>query len=120
MTNRLRALIILAGLLLAPVIVAATDHAPTLTPIPEATAEATLEATPEATPEATAAVALVGDVARGDELFHHGRNNTPACSNCHSTTTSGTRSLLAIGPGLKGIAERAATRVEGDVSGGIR
>ena len=117
MTNRLLALIILAGLLLVPVIVAATDHAPTPTPIPEATVEATPEATaeitPEATAEATAAVALVGDAARGDELFHHGLNGAPACSNCHSTTTSGKGGPLAIGPGLLGISERAATRVEG-------
>ena len=117
MTNRLRALIILAGLLLVPVIVAATDHAPTPTAPPatvEATPEATAEITPEATAEATAAVALVGDVARGDALFHHGRDGAPACSNCHSTTTSGKGGPLAIGPGLLGISERAATRVEGE------
>ncbi len=120
MTNRVLALIIFAGLLLLPVIVAATDRPPTPTPIPEATleatAEATAEATPEATPEATEAVMLIGDATRGDEIFHHGLNGAPACSNCHSTTASGKWSPLAIGPGLKGISERAATRVEGETA----
>ncbi len=118
--NRLRALIILAGLLLLPVIAAATDRPPRVTATPvatvEATPEATAETTPEATAEATEAVHLVGDVARGDELFHHGLNGAPACSNCHSTTTSGKGSMLAIGPGLLGISERAATRVAGETA----
>ncbi len=120
MNNRLLALIIFAGLLLLPVIVAATDRTPipeaTVEATPEATAEITPEPTPEATAEATAAVMLVGDAARGDELFHHGLNGAPACSNCHSTTTAGKGGMLAIGPGLKGIAERAATRVEGETA----
>ncbi len=111
MTNRVLALIIFAGLLLLPVIVAATDRA---TPAP--TPAATTEATPEATAEATETVALIGDATRGDEIFHHGLNGAPACSNCHSTTVSGKGSALAIGPGLKGISERAATRVEGETA----
>lgn len=55
---------------------------------------------------------LVGDPARGQELFQHGLNDAPPCSSCHNAAVSG-KSGFAVGPGLKGIHERAASRVEG-------
>ncbi|MDX2139420.1 MAG: cytochrome c [Chloroflexota bacterium] len=65
----------------------------------------------ESTTEGGVAVAATGDVARGEQLF-----NTPyqtasgqwICANCHSTGEN-----RLIGPGMGGLAARAATRVEG-------
>jgi cytochrome c len=78
------------------------------------TPESTLEATEGATAEATESVtetALVGDPVRGKDLFENGANNAPPCKSCH-TITSG-HVMFALAPNLKGIAERAATRVPG-------
>jgi mono/diheme cytochrome c family protein len=75
------------------------------------TEQATAEATEAATSEATEN-ALVGDPARGEELFRHGLNGVPPCITCHNPTAVG-RTGFSLGPGLKGIGERGATRVEG-------
>ncbi len=79
-----------------------------------ATAEATTEATPEATVTASSGTSagLVGDAAHGQMIFEKGLNGAPACVNCHNRTTSG-KVGFAIGPGLKGISDRATTRVDG-------
>ncbi|MBX3063763.1 MAG: cytochrome c [Anaerolineae bacterium] len=53
--------------------------------------------------------AIVGDVTRGQTIFARGTNGAPACSSCHPVSSGG----FALGPVMSGIAERAATRVEG-------
>lgn len=78
---------------------------------PEITPEAMPEVTPEATVEATEVV-LVGDPARGDEIFHNGIAPAPACINCHNPTVTG-KNGFALGPGLKGISVNGSGRVEG-------
>lgn len=77
----------------------------------EATPEATAEATEAATPEATE-IALVGDAMRGEDIFRRGLDGAPPCITCHNPTAAG-RSGFSIGPGLKGINERGAARIEG-------
>ncbi len=79
----------------------------------EVTQEATEAATEEMTPDATdATLALVGDPVRGEDIFRHGLYDAPPCVSCHNPTASG-RTGFSIGPGLKGVGERAATRIEG-------
>ncbi|MFN8527903.1 MAG: c-type cytochrome [Anaerolineae bacterium] len=53
---------------------------------------------------------LVGDVERGEALFLHGREPAPACQNCHAHTAS---AVFSLGPNLRGVAERASTRIAG-------
>ncbi len=133
MSNRVLAMIVFVALIALPVLVALTGKTPQAPPLLVATAaptatvpaQAPAELTPEATetsaPTAEAAVAevadagLIGDAASGDDIFHHGLNGAPACINCHSTTISG-KAPLAVGPGLLGISERAATRVDGETA----
>jgi cytochrome c2 len=76
------------------------DDTPTSTPT-------TLASTPTATTEAPTATAtspsVTGDPDEGEELF-----TNSACSACHSTGSN-----TIVGPGLSGVGQRAATRVEG-------
>jgi cytochrome c2 len=90
---------------------AAPTTAPTAEAAPELTPEATAEPAPEVTRETTIP-APTGDAAHGQEIFTAGLYGAPACINCHSTTVAG-KNGFALGPGLKGIAEAAATRVDG-------
>lgn len=88
---------------------------PTAEIAPEDTPEATIAPTAESTPESTldaTAVALVGDAARGDVIFHQGIAPAPACINCHNPNVPG-KNGFALGPGLKEISTNAATRVDG-------
>jgi mono/diheme cytochrome c family protein len=62
---------------------------------------------------ASEAEPLVGDAARGENIFKRGVEGAPACANCHSTLLVGGSVGFAFGPNLQGIAERAETRVEG-------
>lgn len=78
-------------------------------------AEATLEATAETTPEAAGdtrfpSQLLMGDATHGQFIFENGLNGAPACVNCHSVTAVG-KVGFALGPGLRGIADIAATRI---------
>ena len=89
---------------------AATAELPS-TPAAELTPEATAEPTAEVTRETTVP-APTGDAAHGQEIFTTGLYGAPACINCHTTTVAG-KNGFALGPGLKGVAEAAATRVDG-------
>lgn len=110
MATKVAAILLAVFLITLPVL--AGHAATTPTPAPDRVVQAG-ELTPEATAEATAAAgALVGDPARGQQIFEHGLNGAPACVNCHNRAAAG-RSGLAIGPGLLHISERAATRIEG-------
>lgn len=52
----------------------------------------------------------VGDAANGEALFHEFQDQAGfACSICHNTDSA----ERLVGPGLLGVSERAATRVEG-------
>jgi cytochrome c2 len=119
MATKASAILIAVFLLTLPVL--AGNARPTVTPASSSAAQATAEATPEATaviltPESATSesteAALVGDPARGQDIFEHGLNGAPACVNCHNRANSG-KVGFAIGPGLKTISERAAVRVEG-------
>lgn len=126
MQNRAPALLVFMGLLALPVLVAVARSAPSVVIAPTPSAEVTPEMTPEVTAEPTAEITpevtsaadldLVGDAAHGDLIFHNGLNGAPACSNCHRTDVAGTSGPFALAPGLLGISERAATRVEGETA----
>ncbi len=73
-----------------------------VTPRPSATTAPTAEPTP---------AALVGDTARGQQIFTQGVNGAPPCSSCHSTTSG--RNVFQLGPNMVGISERAGLRVNG-------
>jgi len=73
-----------------------------VTPRPSATIAPTAEPTP---------AALVGDTARGQQIFAQGVNGAPPCSSCHSTTSG--RNVFQLGPNMVGISERAGLRVDG-------
>src|SRR5579859_7072224 len=47
-----------------------------------------------------------GDAANGAQLFTQSINGAPTCSSCHSLDDS-----VIVGPGMKGYAARAGTRV---------
>lgn len=81
-------------------------EAPTNTPEPP-----TLTFTPTSIPtQAPASNTVSGNAANGDTLFHELRAEVGfACSTCHNPAAQ----QRLIGPGLQGIGERAATRVEG-------
>lgn len=64
---------------------------------------------------AAAHAALAGDAAHGEDIFRNGLDGAPPCITCHSPTTAG-RGTFSIGPGLMGIHERAASRVEGETA----
>jgi cytochrome c2 len=49
-----------------------------------------------------------GDAARGEALFSESIKGAPACSSCHHISIE-----TLVGPGLVGIGERAASRVDG-------
>jgi cytochrome c2 len=85
------------------------NPAPTATEIATVSPEATAEAT-----EPTTEIALVGDPVRGQEIFANGLNGAPACKSCHATSAG--HAMFALAPNLKGIAERAATRVAGQTA----
>ena len=94
---------------------APTEVPPTEVPTEEPTATATSTPTPlpptevpptEAPPEEAQPA---GDIARGDTLFHNGKDAAPACVTCHLVEED----RVQIGPSMIGIVERAATRVEG-------
>ena len=52
-----------------------------------------------------------GNVANGEQIFLHGKADAPSCTSCHHTDSS-----TSIGPGLGGIADRAASRVSGQAA----
>lgn len=52
-----------------------------------------------------------GDAERGQEIFQSGADNAPACAVCHLIEKVPGR--FGVGPNLKGVATRAAERVEG-------
>lgn len=54
---------------------------------------------------------IVGDAARGADLFHKGIDDVPPCSDCHRV--GGLLGGIALGPNLSGLQDRAARRVEG-------
>ncbi len=134
MTNRRFMLVLLLCLLIAVPVFAAHFAPPVsqvaataevtaeVTATEESTAEATAaatesiteEATVEVTAEATEALALVGDAARGKQIFENGLNGAPACSNCHVET--GKTPPYALAPSLAGVYIRAATRVAGQTA----
>jgi mono/diheme cytochrome c family protein len=137
MTTKFSAIFLLLCLIAMPVFAVRGAQTSTPTPTPavfdwvytELPAEATLEATApaatveftaeataseEATAEATAAAALVGDPARGKDIFEHGLDDAPPCANCHVTT--GKTAQYALAPSLAGISQRAATRVAGQTA----
>jgi len=64
-----------------------------------------------AAPEATATPEIVGDPARGEAIFttFHPEANF-ACSTCHRVDSE----EQLIGPGLKSVSQRAATRVDAE------
>lgn len=119
MATKASAILIAIFLLTLPVL--AGNVRPTVTPAAPTVARATparttvaaipADVTEAATAESTEA-ALVGDPVRGQDIFEHGLNGAPACANCHNRANSG-KVGFAVGPGLKEIGERAATRVEG-------
>jgi sulfur-oxidizing protein SoxX len=51
-----------------------------------------------------------GDATRGQQLFQHGFNGAPPCVTCHAIRPS---MRLMVGPNLGGLAQRAASRLEG-------
>ena len=52
-----------------------------------------------------------GDPARGDTIFHHGKNEAPPCSTCHQTVKGAFG--FALGPNLAEVGTRAASRIDG-------
>lgn len=98
----LAALVLILGAFLS--INSATQASPrwAVTPLPP---------TPTPIPATPTAVALVGDPARGQEIFAHGVNGSPPCTSCHATTSS--RSVFQLGPNLARLGERAGARVPG-------
>jgi cytochrome c2 len=54
---------------------------------------------------------IVGDVARGEEIFRKGFNGAPPCSSCH--LAADVNFGFTLGPNLTGIGRRAGNRVEG-------
>jgi cytochrome c2 len=54
---------------------------------------------------------LSGDALRGEMIFDVGVNDSPPCLACHRVTENGF--AFSLGPNLVGIAQRAATRIEG-------
>lgn len=107
---------------IAPTATNTPTGAPTATPIPAtetpipATATSTVEAatataTASPIPTQVAAAQPSGDAAHGQELFNLLRTEVGfACATCHYPD----QETRLIGPGLKGISERAASRVEGE------
>jgi len=95
----------------------ATPLEPTATPIPPTQVPTNTPELPTSTftpttipTQAPAADSVDGNPANGDTLFHELRAEVGfACSTCHNPTAT----QRLIGPGLQGIRERAATRVEG-------
>ncbi len=73
------------------------------TPAGGAAATATIAPEPAATTPPAASTGPAGDAVNGKTVF-----TANGCSACHSTGTD-----KLIGPGLAGVLERAATRVEG-------
>jgi cytochrome c553 len=60
---------------------------------------------------AEAAFIIIGDAARGEDIFHNSSGGAPACSQCH--ITEGFPFGMAVAPSLDGVGERAAERIEG-------
>lgn len=90
---------------------APTDVPPTEVPPTEVPTEAPT-ATPTATPTLvppTEVPAATGDVTRGEDLFLNGKDAAPACVTCHLID----QDTVLIGPSMIGIADRAATAVDG-------
>ena len=109
MPIKFSAILIAVFLLIVFVLVGRTTSEPSLAP-----AAISVAATPEATAVVTdeaAGTVLIGDPVRGQDIFRNGLNGAPACKSCHATTAGHT--MFALAPNLKGIAERAATRVAG-------
>jgi cytochrome c2 len=52
---------------------------------------------------------LIGDAARGETLYKTGFDGAPACTSCHPAA----QGAFTIGPVLKGVYQRAATRLPG-------
>ena len=114
MATKASAILIALFLLTLPVRAGRATGCPPAAPIKAAQVldEATPEATATAEATETGTLTGTGDPLRGQQLFQHGLNDAPACINCHNPAAAG-KSGFAIGPGLLGIRERAATRIEG-------
>lgn len=54
---------------------------------------------------------IVGDAARGAQLFTQMVNGSPSCSTCHATD-----GRVIVGPGFEGFGDAAGTRVEGQTA----
>jgi mono/diheme cytochrome c family protein len=92
-----------------PLPATATPIPPTATPIPPTNTPEPVVATFTPSPIAQANT-VDGDPTNGDKLFHELRAEVGfACGTCHNPLSTD----RLIGPGLQGIGERAATRVEG-------
>ncbi|MCC7447933.1 MAG: c-type cytochrome [Anaerolineae bacterium] len=57
----------------------------------------------------TSVTPITGDATRGEAIFKTGVGDAPACTACHAMK----QGPFSIGPALKGIYERAKTRVPG-------
>lgn len=89
----------------------AATATPAATDVPTTTPEATAETTPQAVGDTRfPSQLLMGDATHGQFIFENGLNGAPACINCHSITAVG-KVGFALGPGLRGIADLAATRL---------
>jgi cytochrome c2 len=88
---------------------------PTTVPTIVPTAAPTDVLAPVVEPTTMVLASMTGDKVRGEDIFRHGFNEAPPCITCHSPVTAG-KGTFSIGPGLLGISERAATRVEGETA----
>lgn len=96
-----------------PIPPTATLVPPTATPEPATNTPEAAAATSTPTPilQQAAAETVSGDPVRGDQLFHEMKPQVGfACATCHNPLAV----TRLIGPGLQGIGERAAARVEGE------
>ena len=82
------------------------DPTPEFNPTAAGEAAATATTAPDVPAATTAPEPTSGDAGNGKSLF--AANSVFACSGCHSTGT-----FKRFGPGLAGVLERAASRVEG-------
>lgn len=96
----------------------ATPLEPTATPIPPTEVPTNTPELPTATftptpIPAAAGDTVSGDAANGNKLFHELRTEVGfACATCHNTDSE----ARLIGPGLKNVSVRAATRVQGETA----
>ena len=88
----------------------ATPLPPTATPEPPTSVPTQAAAAPTTAPAAGGDTSAIGDAAHGQELFNALQPQVGfACATCHRVDSE----ERLIGPGLKGLSQRAATRVAG-------